>query len=301
MYDIITIGDVVIDLYFKGASLTMKDDRFYLASGGKYQAETFHEGVGGSGANVAISLANLGFNTAVVAKVGENPFKQIILQKLMKKSVSTEFLLYTRDFYNISCILLTEAGEKTVIHHATPHAQLNLSAITKEKLLGANAVYMGNLPDISLAEKIALLSFFKSKDKPIYLNLGRGDLEVGLNKIKPLISLAQVLIVNAHEYRMLIGKKKEAINLSQNYLKKLEQNNLILVVTDGKSGSYAYTSNKVYFQEALKTHSVVDTTGAGDAYTAGFIGAYEHDHNIEAAMVEGSSRAKKIIEKLGAN
>src|SRR3990167_852380 len=120
MYDLITIGDITMDLYFKGNDLIAKNDNFILTCGAKYSADTFYDGLGGGAANVGVNASNLGLNTAVVAKIGENSFKQIMLQKLIKKRVSTEFIIYEKTYYNLSTILVHKTGERTVIHYVTP-------------------------------------------------------------------------------------------------------------------------------------------------------------------------------------
>ena len=99
MYDLISIGDITIDLFFKGVSLTTKQNRFYLAIGGKYHADHFYESLGGGSANVAAGCSHFGVSAAVIGKIGENSFKQLIIQKLIRKGVSSEFLLHenTRD------------------------------------------------------------------------------------------------------------------------------------------------------------------------------------------------------------
>ena len=76
MYDLISIGTVSIDLYFTGGALTHSSDRFELAVGGKYFAEHFYENLGGGATNVAIGVHNEGLRCALLAKIGNNPFKK---------------------------------------------------------------------------------------------------------------------------------------------------------------------------------------------------------------------------------
>ena len=78
MYDLITIGSISIDMYYKGDSLTQKEGRFNLAVGGKYLVDHFYSGLGGGAANVAIGVQSHGFKTAIVGKIGENQFKPLI-------------------------------------------------------------------------------------------------------------------------------------------------------------------------------------------------------------------------------
>ena len=92
MYDFICIGNISIDLYFKGESLTYKDNRFQLAIGGKYFADEFYEDIGGGGCNVAAGLTKHGYKVAVFAKIGNNPFRELILKKLKDKNIQNFFI-----------------------------------------------------------------------------------------------------------------------------------------------------------------------------------------------------------------
>jgi sugar/nucleoside kinase (ribokinase family) len=305
MYDLISIGSVTIDLYFKGQSLTKKDDRFYLAIGGKYVIDYFYESLGGGGANVAIGASHFGLNTAVLAKVGENVFKQIIIQKLIKKGVSTEFLISEEDYFNISSILLTESGERTIIHYLTPHKSFDLSEIMKQNLTKTRLVYLGSLPDVSISERKELLELFKKNKIITCLNLGVTDCRRPLTEVMPLINFSDILIINTHEFAELIKKPYQEIDFKGknliNHVSTIKLNKKILVLTDGEKGSYLYFNNQFYYQKAIKPKKIVDTTGAGDAYTSGFLSSYLADTNLEKAMRVGAEYATKILEKIGAN
>ena len=300
MYDLITIGNVVMDLYFKGTALPSKDGHFNLSIGGKYPVDYFHESVGGSGANVAIGASNQGLSTAVLAKIGANSFKQIILQKLLKKMVSTEFLLDDTDYMNVSSILLSETGEKTVIHYATPHETLEISDTMKKNLLNTKAVFMGSLPGITVSERVQLLSYFADAQKKVMLGIGAMEIKDGLDKLTPLLNCAQILILNGHEYADLIHKEYEKVAFDADCSKAIGFEKKTLIVTDGSNGSYVYDAGKVHHQPAMKAN-VVDTTGAGDAFCAGFIAAYVKDESLEESMKAASLYASKIVERVGAN
>jgi sugar/nucleoside kinase (ribokinase family) len=72
-------------------------------------------------------------------------------------------------------------------------------------------------------------------------------------------------------------------------------------VTEGSHGSYAYLNDIVYHEPIVHPQRIIDTTGAGDGYTAAFIAVYIKTHNIKKAMSAGSSYAAKILSKIGAN
>jgi len=92
MYHLISVGNITIDLYYRGTTLTNKDGRFQLAIGGKYHADYFHEDIGGGGYNVAVGVAKYGLKTAVFARIGNNNFKEAILNKLKQKNISPNFV-----------------------------------------------------------------------------------------------------------------------------------------------------------------------------------------------------------------
>lgn len=301
MYDLITIGDITIDLFFKGQSLTQKDNRFYLAIGGKYVTDYFYESLGGGGANVAIGASHFGLDTAVLGKVGENVFKQIIIQKLVKKGVSTEFLISDKAYLNISSILLTELGERTIIHYLTPHETFQLTEIMKDNLMKTKMAYMGNLPDVSIKERKELLMLFKQNKVPVCLNIGVTDCRKPLSDVNKLINMSDILIINTYEFAELIKKNRQQIDFIKDCGHYLDFNEKILVLTDGEKGSYLYHGKNVLYQKAIKPKKIIDTTGAGDAYTSGFISSFIKDGNLEKAMKTGAEYAAKILEKIGAN
>src|SRR3990167_5698571 len=105
-YDLVSIGTATIDLYFKGKSLPYKDDHFYLSSGGKYFVDFFHEGIGGGATNVAIGAKKNGIRVALMAKIGNNSFKSLIVDRLKEFDISTSLCDFEDDYYNVSSIFL---------------------------------------------------------------------------------------------------------------------------------------------------------------------------------------------------
>lgn len=300
MFDLITIGDVTIDLFFKGEGLTEENDRFHLAIGGKYQAQEFHMSLGGSAANVAAGATYFGMSCACIAKIGENPFKQIIIQKLASKNIATNMLLLQHDFINISNILLAQNGDKTVVHYITKTSHMPISAY--EQFHGnTKALYVGNLPDVPVSQRLNILNKAKKSNIVIFLSVSASDCEKYTKDVLDCISVADVCIINAYEFSHLAKKDKEKIDFSQNiaeqYLKKKQG---LLVVTDGKNGSYAYEDKTVYKQNAVLVDTVVDCTGAGDAFTSGFIATYVSGGTVQQALQNGSAYAADKISHIGA-
>lgn len=303
MYDLISIGNISIDLYFKGTSLTFHNDRFQLAVGGKYFADYFHTGVGGGGANVAIGASKLGLKTAVYGLVGKNSFKNIILDSLETYYVNTNLCRLVENYFNISTILLSEAGERTIIHHTTAHKHIFTDNVSLKGLINTRLAYIGNLTGVSLSERETLLRIFRKNDIITVLNLGITDCRRPRHQLEYLLKNSDIILINGHEFAELVKAPYRDIHFSEDiidwYIPSLSKK--IVVITEGEKGSYSYDNGKVDHQLAVKPHSIIDATGAGDAYTAGFITEYLKNHDVGKSMERGAHYAGKILSKIGAN
>lgn len=301
MYQLVTIGDITIDTYFQGETLTQEKDRFSFVIGGKYYVDYFYSGLGGSAANVAIHGAHLGLDSAAAALVGENAFKNMIVQGLAKKTVSTEFLHFESKHISISSILLTPTGERTIIKYSDPKEHVYLSEHAIERIQKSGIVFMGNLPDVPVQERADLLKKVRSDSNITAINFGSKDCENGADKLKKLIDSVDVLILNRYEFAALIKKKADSLDLSKNHYKALGCQPGVIVVTDGAKGSHAYTEDESFSQNAVEVKKVVDATGAGDSFTAAFLKVYSEQKNIQQALEFASEYVAKVIVKIGAN
>jgi len=303
MYELITVGSISVDLYFKGKSLTYKNERFQLAIGGKYSADFFYQGIGGGAVNVAIGASRFGLKAAILGTIGENIFKNAIIKKLKENNITYNLCDFVANYYNISSIFLAPNGERTVIHYTTFNQKLFDHGIKISDIKKAQIIYLGNTPDISLVEKIKLLNFSKKHNLLTVLNLGKKDCQLKKKDLIELFQATDILILNGHEFADLVKAAYKDIFFNENvidhYIPQLTEK--LVVVTEGKKGSFAYFKNKIFYQKAKKIETVVDTTGCGDAYTAAFIATYFKTADIEKSMEKGAFYATKILGQIGAN
>jgi len=303
MNDLISVGDTTIDLYFKGDSLTKGASRFQLAMGGKYFVDYFHIGVGGGGANVAINTAKAGCKAVLMTKIGRNHFEKIILDRLKTAGVSVKLTSLEKNYYNLSVILLTKEGERTIINYQNRHGHLlthnygkNLDLTSQTRM-----VYFGNLPDVSLTERKELIKKLRKVSQKVIINFGVNDCRRDRSQLDVFFHLTDGLIVNRYEFADLVKKDPLKLNLKNNLLSLLpELKGKFLIITDADKGSYGYEGANVYYSPPAKA-KIIDTTGAGDSYTAGFISQYLKTNNVHEAMAKGTIAAARILAKVGAN
>jgi 2-dehydro-3-deoxygluconokinase len=302
MYDLVCIGNVRADLYISADSLTTLKNRFYLAIGGKYFTNNMKIHIGGGAANVAIGVKKNRLKTAICSLIGNDEFRRSILHKLKLKGISTRLTLFSQNYKNISLILLKEDGRRTTISYESPKENFFINERLLRKISKSRAVYMGNLPDISINHRAQILKNLKKENIYIFLNIGSVDCEKEMKELKKLFENINVLIVNRYEFAEIIRVKASRLRLNSYMIDRTPLlRNKILVITDAEKGSYAYCNNEVYYQKAIKPKKIIDTTGAGDGYTAGFISEYLKHEDIKRAMKRGAYYAAKILGKIGAN
>lgn len=303
MYDLVSIGTVAVDLYFRGPTIKEEDGRIHLAVGGKYFADTFYEGLGGGATNVAIGAKKNGLSVALAATIGENVFKQVILHKLDEEHIDYSLSVFENDFYNISAVLVDENGDRSIVNYRSKHQDTYEDQDELAKLACTKMVYLANLPNLTLERKTEVLSYFRQKDITTFANLGTTDCKREFDLIRPFLQQVDVLIINAHEFAEMVRKPYVQVDLSENvkekYLKEFEH--LTLILTDGLKGSYGYFNGGTHHEKPVIADKVLDATGAGDGYTAGFISEFYQSRDVVAAMKKGAHYSSHIVAVMGAN
>jgi len=302
MLDVVAIGNISADLYFSADELTKEGNRLHLAIGGKYRASWFEMHVGGGGANVSIGCAKQGLRAAAVGMVGNNIFRKSILQRLKLAKVSRRYISFNQKDASVSIILLDKHGERTIIKHQSSHKHSADEKYSLRHIQPARVVYFGNMPDVSALERARVMKRLKVHNSKIVCNLGIRDCTAPKRHIDELLEHADVLIVNTYEFAEMVRKKRSAIDFKKSIFSHMpKMKDRLVVVTDSASGSYGYLGDKVHHQKAIKPRRIVDTTGAGDAYTSGFITSYIMHEDIPHALKKGAQAAAKILTVRGAN
>ncbi|MEI6533173.1 MAG: carbohydrate kinase family protein [Candidatus Roizmanbacteria bacterium] len=301
MYDLLSIGTLGVDLYYQSESYSIENNKISFVLGDKYLAESFFVGIGGGATNVAIGCEKHGLRTSLMAKIGNNPFKKLILDRLNEERISHLHCDYEDNYHNVSSIFLTSSGERTVLNYHTNHQHFLRDEKDLEPLKRANNIFLGNLPDVSWSERLKMLHYAKQNGAKIFVNLGLKDCKRDKDQLDAMIRATDVLILNSKELAEFMKISSDSLNI-QKVISHLNGRfyGKVVVVTHGSKGSYAFSDNAVFYQPALEGN-IIDTLGAGDGYTSGFISKYIEENDIKDSMLAGAEYAKVIIGKIGAN
>lgn len=302
MIQVVSLGSLTLDLFFQDRSLTISKKRFFLAIGGKYVVEKFSQAVGGGGGNVAVGLSRAGIKSAVWSEIGTGGVSQLIIGKLVEEGVTVDLLEKKPEFTNVSAILLSPQGERTIINHRSHECELTFGPAVKTALQTSRALYLGNMPELPLALRVGILKYAKQHRLTTFLNLGVKDCRLRLSKLRDLFENVDYLIVNRYELAdILMIPPNELVPKLINYQSQVFHNPAaFLVITDGQFGAFSQSSSSIDHQEAIPVQKVVDATGAGDAFTSGFVSGVLYQQTLPACLLAGVRNAASVIQIVNA-
>lgn len=301
MYDVITIGAAVRDVFLisdnfeKIKSPKSATGAFECVSlGSKIPVNDIILTSGGGATNAAATFASLGYQTATVARVGNDPIAEGLLKDLKKHRIKTELIKTVRGKTGYSTLMTMPTGERSILVYRGVSGNFHLSDISWPKMK-TKWIYLtslgGNLP---LVKNIVSNAF--ERNIQVAYNPGMKELKKGWRAFSPLLSQLSILMMNTEEAAVLTGKKQTDV---KGMLKMFKKHNLILILTDGANGSYAQLGDECWFAKPSKV-KVVSRTGAGDAFGSGFLAAIMRDDDLAKALQVATLNSQSVIGSVGA-
>src|ERR1035437_1165190 len=306
MLDILCVGDSKIDIFLQipqnnpHFGLNDEKNKLFVSYGEKIYIEKYLLDIGGNATNAAVGISRLGLSVGLYVEIGKDELSQKILNKLKKENVSTNLLLQTDEDTSIS-IGLNYQGERTLF---TEHVKRdhNFDFENRE----AKFVYLTSLGNLWEKTYEKALDFVRQNNLKLAFNPGSIQLEKRGKAVMDVLEITDYLFVNKEEAEeILYGEELNLTRRNQDQIKKLLYGLRGLgaknvVITNGDNGSYVESEkNETYHLGIVKT-DVVEKTGAGDAYSAGFLAAIIHDLEIPEAMKWGTINSASVIGKIGA-
>ncbi len=274
---VLCIGNVMVDVIAQ-----LQGDIHY---GGDTRAKISTHG-GGAAANVATWLAHLGADVHLCARVGTDAYGTSVLAELDSYGVKHSSLIFEGSTGTV-IILVSPDGERTMF----PDWAIN-STLSADDLppLNFSVALVSGYPLIdpqSRSETAKMLQKLKSSGIPIILDPGTvGALkEVETKDISSWLEYVDLLIMNQEE---------------ADFLSPLTSEVPITVIKRGKDGATACERGHNPVEVLALPSKVVDTTGAGDAFAAGFINAWASGVDIASSLKAGSETAAIAVATVGA-
>ena len=252
---------------------------------------------GGSVANSIVGLSQLGDKAGFIGKISDDEFGAKYEEGLKKESVEYFYTKKREELPTGTClILITPDSERTMCTFLGTAGKINEDDVSSNAIKNSEIIFLeGYLWDegepkkafnkaINNANKAAMsLSdlFCVDRHKPHFLNLVKNNLDI--------------IFANEQEITSLIEAKdfNEVINFSKQ-LKKL------IVVTRGEKGAVAIQGEEVIETGIKQNLKILDLTGAGDLFAAGFLHGYVNKFSINESLEKGTEMSSKVIQQIGA-
>lgn len=304
-FDVITFGSATRDVFLRSRQIKIVADASFstgeaecFALGSKIEVDEIVFETGGGATNTAAGFERQGLDTAFVGRIGHADARgQEIVDALRAAGVNTGLVVKDRRAMTAySVILLTNRGERTVLVYRGASADFRNADIPWSKL-HTSWFYVSSLAGAMPVLK-KLWHRAEVKKTKIAWNPGVGELQHGWKTLLPLIKQTDVFSVNQEEATSLTGFARDQVRAAFDRLRQTVRG--VTIVTLGADGSLAGDRNRAW-QAGTHPVTVIDTTGAGDAFGCGFVGALiRNNGNIPLAMQCASANSESVIRSIGA-
>ena len=272
-------------------------DKLYLverigAAGEEIGVYSVSEQPGGSAANTIAALARLGIKTGFIGRVGDDADGAYLRSEMANEGVDTRWIEVARGRTGSAIVLIDPGGERSMYVYSGVNDALSLTPENISYVKSARYLHLSSFVGetvIDVQRKILDRSKAEISFAPGMLYVRRG-----LDALEGIISNARVVFLNRDEIEMLTGSgyRDGAGELNDIGAE-------LVVVTLGGDGCYIRTSDAEVSIPSFAAR-VVDTTGAGDAFCAGFLYGLLNDEPLGVCGRLGNWVAMNCIEAVGA-
>ena len=277
MAEIVAFGELLIDFVPTENGLSLAD------------APAFKKAPGGAPANVAVGFSKLGGRSAFVGKVGEDEFGHMLVAVLEKQGVDVSGVRFDSHARTaLAFVTLLTGGEREFMFYRNPSADMLMEPheLNEGLIRSSQVFHYGSISLISeptrathiaamriAREGGALLSYDPNLRLPLWPSP-----TAAREGIMSIWKEADIIKVSDEEVNFLTGggdEKDDEVVMSALWHEKLK----LLLVTDGADGCRYYTAKFKGQVDSFKV-ATVDTTGAGDAFVAGFLRKLIQDQKL---------------------
>jgi sugar/nucleoside kinase (ribokinase family) len=252
---------------------------------------------GGSVANSIVGISQLGDKAGFIGKISDDEFGSKYEEGLKKENVKYFYAKKKEQLPTGTClILVTPDSERTMCTFLGTAGKINENDVNSDAIKKSEIIFLeGYLWDegepkkafdkaINSANKVAMSlsdQFCVERHKPHFLELVKNKLDITFANEQEITSLIEAKDFN------------EVINFSK-------QLNKLVIITRGEKGAVAIQGEEIRECGIFKNLKILDLTGAGDLFAAGFLHGYVNQLSIEKSLEKGTEMSSKVIQQIGA-
>jgi len=284
--DVIGFGALNVDKLYKVNMIAREEEESFVID--------FKESPGGSAANTIVGLARLGLKTGFIGKVAEDREGELLLKDFKKENVDTSGIVISKQGRSgVVMGYIDKKGERALyvdpgVNDWLEFKEINLEYASRAEFLHLTS-FVGKKPFEAQKKLVKTLSEAKISFDPGALYARKS-----LMSLKPIIKRSLVMLPNENEIRLITGKDYERGSKTL-----IEEGVSVVAVKLGERGCYVTDGKERHFVEPYEKE-LVDTTGAGDAFCAGFLYGLIKGRDLYQCGRLGNFVAARCISKMGA-
>jgi sugar/nucleoside kinase (ribokinase family) len=270
-------------------------------AGGRHMVDEVRITAAGTAAGTSVDLAKLGIETVVLGAIGDDELGELLVQTLNRHGVDTTRLVRKQDDRtSVSILLIGDDGERQVVVRLPgANSHLSLDDVDFDAIAEADLLHVGGvdvLGKFAGAPLLEVMAFARSRGVPTSLDvLGPCDERIA-ERLAAALRDADYFLPNADQLTGMTGCSEPAEAAAA--LRRLGVG--CVVATLGADGSLVSSDRGEAFLPAFDV-PVVDTTGCGDAFAAGFIVGVLSGRDEQSAAWLGTAAAAQVVQGLGSD
>lgn len=312
MKSILGIGNAIVDIVckvddkfleehslIKGSMSLIDEHTAEILS--KLKSETITSG--GSVGNTIAALAQLKNISFFLGKVAHDGFGKKFIAEIEKSGASFISKNFSNQISAKSFILVTPDAQRTMCTFLGCASQISEDDVLENDIGKASILYLeGYLWDQESTIKALKKAILLAKKHKLKIAFTLSDLFCVARHKKDFLELVtsdlDILFANENEIKELLTIKDFDFQKIKNF--SAQNKKLIIIITRSEKGCIIFHENQMHEITTAKVSNLIDTTGAGDAFTAGFLHGYAKGFTLEDSAKKGNELAGKIIQKFGA-
>ncbi len=285
--DVIGFGALNLDRIYQVNRLAGADEESYI--------KDVSEFCGGSAANTIIGLTRLGLKTGFLGKVAQDREGQFLINNLEKEGIDTSGLAISQDGRSgVVHGFVDDGGERALYVDPGVNDQVRLTDIDYAYAANCNLLHLSSFVGESIKAQEAVLERIP-EDIAVSMDPGMLYVHRGLKELEKLLNGTDILLLNQQEVDVLIP----GLDFEEQVERLFDYDITILAIKNGSEGCFV-SDGEEYHQIYAFEVPCQDTTGAGDAFNAGFIYGILQGYDIKDAGVLGNYVASCSIQVYGA-
>ena len=309
-FDVTAIGNAIVDVLAQADDALLVEHNLPKGAMNLVDAQTAErlysimgsaiESSGGSAGNTIAGIAALGGTAAYIGKVAADQLGQVFRHDIQAVGVAYDTAPLTGGPSTARCLIfVTPDAQRTMQTFLGACTQLGPEDVNMDVIASSKVVYLeGYLWDLPRAKEAMLNAALKAHQTGTKVSLTLSDAFCVGRFREEFLELAEKHV------DILFANESEILSLYQtddfdHALQQVRQHCEIAALTRSEKGSVVVNGKDVHVIDAVKGVKVVDTTGAGDAYAAGFLYGYTQEYDLAVCGRLGGAMAAHVISHYG--